>query len=71
MKELDCLGQICPVPYLLFKKELDNIHEGESLFVLIDHSCAKEKIESYCLQNRLSFSTVEPINGVWEITINK
>lgn len=67
MEIVDCLGEICPIPFLIFNKKLK---ESKEFTIVVDHSCAKEKIETYCKNNNINFFTNEPFNGIWEITIN-
>lgn len=69
MIEIDCLGEICPVPVMMLKKHRDAIQNGEKVMLVTDHSCAKTTITDYCRSANMKCSIDEVINGVWEITI--
>ncbi|RGB69729.1 sulfurtransferase TusA family protein [Provencibacterium massiliense] len=66
MYEINCLGDMCPVPLMKLQKELKT---HSQLRLITDHSCVCESITNYCRQRRLKMSILEPINGVWEITV--
>lgn len=69
MLEIDCLGEICPVPVMMLKKHHQVILRGEKVLLITDHSCARKSITEYCDQANLRCSIQEVINGVWEISI--
>lgn len=69
MIEIDCLGEICPVPVMMLKKHQKAIREGEKVMLITDHSCAKTSIADYCRSFNMKCSIEEVINGVWEISI--
>ncbi|RRJ65112.1 sulfurtransferase TusA family protein [Paenibacillus oralis] len=69
MIEIDCMGEVCPVPVLMLKKHHQAICRGEKVLLLTDHSCARKSITEYCKQTRLRCSAQEVMNGVWEISI--
>ena len=56
MHEIDCLGDMCPIPIMKLK-------------LVTDHSCVVESIGSYCRKMHLKMETVEPMNGIWELYI--
>ena len=67
IKVLDCFGDICPIPVLKVKKELENLKRGEQFMMVTDHSCVVKSIsEKYD-----NITIEEPMNGVWEITFTK
>jgi len=67
MKVLDCFGDICPIPVLKVRKELEKIKIGEQFMMVTDHSCVvksiSEKYDNVFIE--------EPMNGVWEIIFTK
>ncbi|MNN70062.1 sulfur transfer protein SirA [compost metagenome] len=69
MIEIDCMGEICPVPVLMLKKHHQAIRRGEKVLLVTDHSCARKSITEYCNQTQLRCSIQEVMNGVWEIGI--
>lgn len=71
MKKIDCLGDICPIPIIKTKKELQSLTSGESIMVVTDHSCTNEAIIETFKNHKVKFYSEEVINGVWEITITK
>lgn len=71
MLELDCLGDMCPVPILKLKKCDQLKQKGDRVMLITDHSCVLESITEYCEKKQLHVSIVEPMNGIWELTIEK
>ena len=69
MKEIDCLGDMCPIPILKLKKELKLLKKGESILFIVDHSCVLEEIKGFVTKRNHQLEIDEVINGVWEITI--
>lgn len=66
MDKVDCLGEMCPIPFLKFKDYLEN---KKNFIIVVDHSCAKDRIEKFCKNNNIKYSIIEVLNGVWEIEI--
>lgn len=69
--EINCLGDICPVPIIKLKKCENVLSEGMKIMLVTDHSCTAESVINYCTSQRLKFKIIEPINGVWEMYISK
>lgn len=69
MKEIDCLGDMCPIPILKLKKELKTLKKGDSILFIVDHSCVLEEIKEFIAKRNHQFEIDEVICGVWEITI--
>ena len=70
-KRIDCLGDMCPMPVMKLQAYLENIEKGETIDLVTDHSCAVSTIETFCRQKNLSYDVVEPMMGIWEISIKK
>lgn len=71
MKQLDCLGEFCPVPTLKTLEQVARLDSGEELSILVDHSCALDNIRE-ALRNQIRrFEVTEVANGIWEIRIIK
>ena len=70
-EELDCLGDMCPVPVMKLQQCANLKQSGDSVLLITDHSCVLESITNYCKAHKLSLAVVEPINGVWELTVTK
>lgn len=68
---LDCLGDMCPIPYLKAKKELAGIGKGDSVMLVTDHSCVARSVSEKLAKERYLIDEEEVMNGVWEITITK
>lgn len=70
LKEINCLGDMCPVPIMKLQqcKELKN---GESVKLITDHSCVVESIGDFCTKSGLMYKIVEPMNGIWELYIER
>lgn len=70
MKELNCLGDMCPVPIMKLQK-CSELMQGEELKLITDHSCVVESITDYCRKHGCAIETTEPMNGIWELHIQK
>lgn len=70
MKELNCLGDMCPVPIMKLK-QCKELKAGEELKLITDHSCVVESITEYCKKSSLRFEVVEPMNGIWELYVKR
>lgn len=69
MEELNCLGDMCPIPILKLKQCQHIKEHGGQLKLITDHSCVVESITNYCVQKKLRIHVVEPMNGIWELYI--
>lgn len=69
MKELDCLGEICPVPIMKLQGVLEEIRQGERYLLITDHSCTLRAAEEFCEAHGLFLDWEEVMSGVWEIEI--
>ena len=69
MEDLNCLGDMCPVP-LMKLKECKNLKKGETIKLITDHSCSVESITDYCEKHGLHIHITEPMNGIWELFIS-
>jgi tRNA 2-thiouridine synthesizing protein A len=70
-KNLDCLGEACPVPLIRTQKALSDLVVGDVLVVAIDHSCAMKNIPEWCGKEGHNFEIEEVDDGQWEIVIEK
>ncbi len=70
MKEINCLGDMCPVPIMKLK-QCKELKAGESLKLITDHSCVVESITEYCQKHAFHIQSEEPMNGIWELTISR
>lgn len=71
MQEINCLGDICPIPIMKLKQCRDFKKSGGSIKLITDHSCVLESVTQYCKTLKLDIEVVEPVNGVWELFIKK
>ena len=71
MLELDCLGDMCPIPIMKLKLCDSLTRSGDQVRLVTDHSCVLESVSDYCLKRNLRMETEEPMNGIWEITVTK
>lgn len=71
MREIDCLGEICPIPIVRIKQNLKSMISGDSIKVITDHSCTHQSILDFFKKKKYCVECEEVINGVWEITITK
>lgn len=71
MKEINCIGDFCPIPILKVKKALENCKHGENFTVVADHDCVRESIEEYLDRTNFSYSVRELEDGIFEISITE
>lgn len=71
MIKIDCFGDICPIPIIKIKKQLEITEIGESFMVVTDHSCVSASIEEFLKSSKTNYEIDEVMNGVWEIIITK
>lgn len=69
--EINCLGEICPVPSLKTRAQLKHLKTGEELKVLVDHSCAVGNIIEVLDKKVYHYGVNEVANGIWEVVIGK
>lgn len=71
MDKIDCFGEICPVPLIKLQKKMKELEHGETIMIVVDHSCSLEAIKDYYSDQEHVISIDEVINGVWEISVTK
>ncbi len=71
MNKIDCFGDICPVPLIKMQHEMEHMISGDSLEMVVDHSCVIESIKEYLAKSEFTFEIDEVMNGVWEIIVTK
>lgn len=69
--ELDCLGEACPVPLIKTEKALEGMEIGDTLIVLIDHSCAMKNVPEWARKQGHEVELEEVDDGEWECYIEK
>lgn len=70
MHRLDCLGDMCPLPLMKLMLCREQVDRGETVMIVTDHSCTCESLLNYCHKQKLKAIVVEPVQGVWEISIS-
>ena len=69
--ELDCLGEACPVPLIKTEKALAELDPGDTLIVLLDHSCAMKNVPEWARKHGHNVEIEEVDDGEWECYIEK
>lgn len=69
MKEIDCLGEMCPIPILRIKEAMKSMSSGGIIKVITDHSCVHRSIHDHFKGKKYLLEDDEVMNGVWEIYI--
>ena len=70
LKEINCLGDMCPVPIMKLQ-QCKELKQGESIMLVTDHSCVVESVSDFCTKNGLTCKVVEPMNGIWELYMER
>ncbi len=71
MKEINCIGDFCPIPILKIKKMLESCEPGETFVAISDHDCVRESIEEFLSRMRFSYSIKELNDGIFQVLITK
>lgn len=71
MDKINCFGEICPIPLLKLQNAIKELEQGQSVMLVVDHSCVVEAINDYYDQSKHTIAIDEVMNGVWEITVTK
>jgi len=69
--ELDCLGEACPVPLVKTENKLKELAVGDTLIVIIDHSCALKNVPEWARKQNYDVEVEEIGDGEYEIFIDK
>ena len=69
MKKLNCLGDVCPLPLIKLRELEPRLALGEGVMIVTDHSCTCESLLNYCRKKKYPVRVVEPVCGIWEVTI--
>lgn len=69
--ELDCMGEACPIPLIKTEKALEELEVGDTLIVLIDHSCAMKNVPEWARKQGHEVELEEVDDGEWEVYIEK
>ncbi len=69
--EIDCLGDVCPIPIMKIQQNLSRIKEGTAHMLVTDHSCTLTSVAGFCKNHKLNYNSTEVQNGVWEIIISR
>ncbi|MBU3190185.1 sulfurtransferase TusA family protein [Clostridium bowmanii] len=68
---LNCLGEVCPIPLIKAQKKLAIMKVGDVLIVEIDHSCAMKNIPEWARKEGHNVDIEEIDDGQWEVYIEK
>jgi len=67
MIKLNCIEEMCPIPIIKLKAELE---KGTPQFIIVtDHNCTVTAVEDYLTILKLYYIIEEVISGIWEITV--
>lgn len=69
--ELDCLGEACPIPLVKTENKMKELAVGDTLIVIIDHSCALKNVPEWARKNNHTVEVEETGDSEWEIFIDK
>lgn len=59
------------MPVIKLEHHLASLEAGEQVLLVSDHSCTRNTVEAFALGHHFQCSTIEVMNGVWEITLQK
>ena len=70
-KELNCLGEACPIPLVKAQEAIKELQIGDLLIVQIDHSCAMKNLPEWARDANYNVEIEETGEGQWEVFIEK
>jgi len=70
-KEIDCLGEFCPVPLVKAQQEYKKMESGDEAVITSDLSCATSNIKNAFKNKKCKIESNEVMTGIWKITIKK
>ena len=70
-KELNCLGEACPIPLVKAQEAIKDLQVGDLLIVQIDHSCAMKNLPEWARDAKHNVEIEETGEGQWEVFIEK
>jgi len=68
--ELDCIGDICPMPVIKAKKELESIKEG-SLIIMVDNEIAAQNLEKLAKEKACAYEVLKDRDGFYRVSLHK
>ena len=70
IKELDLVGEVCPVPLLKTEKAVDNLSQDKRLKIVTDHTQAVRNIMEFLDDRSREFAIEELEPGIWQIDVD-
>lgn len=70
MEDINCLGDMCPIPIMKLTSYLKTRNKEEPIKLTTDHSCVVESVTDFCRKNKMGLEVEEPMNGIWELFIS-
>jgi len=70
MNELNCVGDICPLPVIKAKKALESLSEG-CLAVIVDNEIAAENLEKLAKEKGLIYELVKDSSKLYRVIFHK
>jgi len=70
-KSVDCIGMFCPMPLFMARKAIDEVESGDMVEILADDPTAKKDIPEWAERNGHKIISVEEVDGVYVIKIEK
>jgi len=68
--KIDCLGDICPIPVMRLKENMNHLIQHGTIMIVTDHSCALKSLEEYARSHHLDYHCEEVMRGVYETTFH-
>jgi len=62
MTEIDCVGELCPIPVIKAKKMLDTMMSGE-LIITVDNDIAAQNLEKLAKEKGCAYNAKESADG--------
>lgn len=70
-REVNAIGELCPMPVVKAKNALEKLSPGETLTVLVDNQIAVSNLERFARSQGGDFGAVPEEGGTYRVTIVK
>lgn len=71
MKNLDCIGKVCPIPVIETKKMMDENPDETDFEILVDNEVATQNISKMAKELKIESSVEKVSDGFYKVSLHK
>ena len=71
MKNLDCIGKVCPIPVIETKKMMDENPDETDFEILVDNEVATQNISKMAKELKIESSVEKVSDGFYKLSLHK